>query len=321
MNPPYVAPLYKLLTVLPLTWAFLAWTALMIFFAVLSVRLLMNIIPSEIVAKGLTGTQLLVLVLSFFPFIESLQAGQNSGLTLILMTCLVYFTLKELPFLAGIFGGLLIYKPQYILGFLVLWAVWKNIKSLAGFGLVALLWIGSFFLSNGFELFRTYQGLSKVFVLLPYIDGFPAYILVTLYGLLSTIFPQSAQPYTYAFSQIVLGLSVLTLGIYAFTLRNKSTSDRIPAYILAILLTLLATPYALLHDLVILIPAFVLWARYSPNRQLLITSIVVYFGTFFLTLISALSHLALNAFLVIGLVSLVIFLLVKPSLSSAPAAG
>src|SRR4030065_170950 len=89
--------------------------------------------------------------------------------------------------------------------------------------------------------------------------------------------------------------------------RQKSIIDRIPAIVLAILLPLLATPYALLHDLVILIPGFVLWTHYDPRRELLLAAITIYFGAFFLTLLSALSHIALNALLVIGLVALIIY--------------
>jgi hypothetical protein len=313
MNPPYVAPLYTLLTTLPLTWSYLSWTVLMIIFAILAAIMMMSILPNGIVAKGLSRGQLIILVMSFFPLIESFQAGQNSALTLFLMTCVIFLTIKERNFLAGIFAGFMIYKPQYILGFLILWVVWKNWKALAGFSLVAIFWIGSFYIAHGFGLFRTYQELSQVFVMLPYIEGFPAYILVTLYGLLSTLFPQSAQPYTYAFSQFVLGMSIIALAMYAFSLRHKSTLERIPAITLAILLPLFATPYALLHDLVLVIPAFVLWAHYQPSRSLLLAAIATYFGAFFLTLVSALSHIALNAMLVIGLIALIILCLVKRS--------
>ena len=38
--------------------------------------------------------------------------------------------------------------------------------------------------------------------------------------------------------------------------------------------------YALLHDLVVIIPVFILWARYSSSRILLYTAINVYIGCF-----------------------------------------
>lgn len=313
MNPPYVAPIYSIFNALPLTWSFAAWTALMILFVVISTILMMEIIPADLKHNGLTQTQLLILVLSFFPLIESLQAGQNSGLTLLLMTCLVYCILKEKHILAGICGGLIIYKPQYILGFLILWVVWKNFKALTSFAIIAIIWVGTFYLYNGPGTFFAYLDLSKIFILLPYVPGFPAYILVTLYGFLTTIFPQPAQPFLYGISQAMLLAGISFVTIFAFKLRHRVIVERIPIITFAMLLPLFATPYTLLHDLVILIPGFVLWARYNPRRELLITAIIIYFGTFFLTLISALSHIALNALLVIGLVALIIQWLVKES--------
>jgi hypothetical protein len=229
------------------------------------------------------------------------------------MTCLIYFTLKEKHLLVGIFSGMMIYKPQYILGILILWVVWKNIKSLAGFALISLLWVGIFFLTHGIGLFQTYQDLSQVFLILPYLEGFPAYLLVTLYGFLTTIFPQQGQPFIYGFSQVVLVGGSLALAYFAYRNRKAPMIARTPVITLAILLPLMATPYALLHDLVILIPAFILWSRYNPSRELLTASIVIYLGTFILTLLSALSQLALNAVLVISLFTLVTLWLIRGS--------
>jgi hypothetical protein len=123
----------------------------MIIFAFISVRLLIVIVSDDIKTKGLNRTQLLILVLSFFPFIESLQAGQNSGLTLLLMTGLIYFTLKE-KLSSGI-RWVDDFKPQHILGFLIL-GCWKNIKSLVGFTSPGL---DRPFLSEWTELFRDYR--------------------------------------------------------------------------------------------------------------------------------------------------------------------
>lgn len=311
INPPYVVPIYTLLSALPLTWSFITWTALSLLFVFTAVAIMMKILSSNIQNKGLTYPQLLILVLSFFPFIESILAGQNSSLTLFLMTCLIYFTLKEKFLVSGIFAGLMIYKPQYIIGFIVIWIVWKNLRSLASFALVVTLWVGSFYLLNGPELFIRYMDLSKQLLLLPYIEGFPAYLLVTFYGLLTTIFPLSTQPYLYNLTQLILVFSILFLGLYAYRLRHKNILERTPIITLAILLPLFAAPYTLLHDLVIVIPGFILWARYNPRRELLLAAIIVYTGAFILTFIGALSHIALNSLLVIGLFALNIWGLVK----------
>lgn len=311
ISPPYVAYAYSLLTFIPLPWAFILWTIAMIASALLSSYLLVKIVPDEIKIKGLSWAYLSIVILSFFPFIESLQAGQNSGLTLLLLSCALYCWVKEKYFLAGIFAGLMIYKPQFILGILILWVIWKNIKSLVGFAIVALSWVGSFYLLNGFEQYRAYLELTPTLLNLPYFEGFPAYILVTLYGFLSTIFPQSAQSYTYGLSQIVLFGSMIALALYAIRIRHEPFIEKTPVVVVALILPLLATPYALLHDLVILIPALVILARYHASRGLLYMAIITYFGTFFLTFFSAFSHVALNALLVVVLTVLIIFWLSK----------
>jgi hypothetical protein len=83
--------------------------------------------------------------------------------------------------------------------------------------------------------------------------------------------------------------------------------NRTPALVLAILFPLVATPYALLHDMLILIPGFIVWARYSKSPNLLYAAIVIYIGGFFLPLLASLIKIALVSTLTIGLV-LVIFL-------------
>lgn len=313
MNPPYVAPIYSLLTILPLVWSFVGWTLLMIAFASMSVVLITMLLPSRIKDKGLSSVSLFILTMSFFPFIESLQAGQNSGLTLLLMMCIVFFILKDKPFLTGISAGLLLYKPQYIFGFLIIWLVWKNYRAWLGFIMIAFAWIGTFYMLNGFETFQIYANLSEVFLLLPYIEGFPGYLLVTLYGLFTTVFPQSYQTILYSITQAGFLLSCVLLAYFAYTTRKNTSKARIPVITLAMILPLFATPYSLLHDLVILIPGFILWVIYDPNRELIIAAALVYLGTFMFTLISAVSQVALNSIIVISLfVAITLHLIKKP---------
>ena len=311
INPPYVTPVYSILSTVPLPWAFLLWTLCMVICTGAAITILMNMVPPQIKNYGLTSRQFTILVFSFFPLIESLLAGQNSALTFLLMTCVIFSMYKNKHFLAGLFAGIMIYKPQYVVGFLILWVVWKNYKSLLGFLIVAVAWTGAFYLANGIELYQTFLNLSKQFLQLSYVEGFPGYILVTLYGFLTTILPQSFQPYIYGTSVLVLMLSTFTLAIIAHKSRDKSLIERTPVISLAILFPLVATPYSQLHDLVILIPGFVLWSLFFPSRGLLITVIGVYLGAFFLTFAGALSHIALNSLLVLGLTALVIYWIVN----------
>jgi hypothetical protein len=304
ISPPYVAAAYSLFTYLPLPLAFILWTMLSMLFTMGAVRLLMPILPESIKSK-LSYWQLIIIVLSFFPFIEGLQVGQNHALTLLLVTCVLIFTLSERWYLAGSMAGLMIYKPQLVLGFLLIWIVWRKYKALAAFATVTLLWAGAFYIIGGMAPYMAYISMSRDLVLLPYIPGFPGYLLLTFYGLLTTLFPIEALPIIRPVTTVLSGIFAIGLVWIAFRLRNKPILDRTPVLVLAILFPLGATPYALLHDMVILIPGFVLWARYASSRCLLYTVIAIYLGGFFLPLFAALTKVALMSILLIGLVALI----------------
>jgi hypothetical protein len=118
---------------------------------------------------------------------------------------------------------------------------------------------------------------------------------------LTSFFPHNFQPIIYFLSAILFMISTVGLCWLAYKVRNDDIYDRIPAIVAALILPLIATPYALLHDMVILIPAFVLWAIYSYSRNFIYISVSVYLGAFFLTLVGALTKIAWVSTLTMGL--------------------
>ena len=304
ISPPYVAAVYSLFTYMSLPLAIIIWSLLSLVLTLIAVRILHYLLPKTIMEK-LGFWQLSIIVLSFFPIIEGFQAGQNHTLTLLLVTTVILFNLSERWFLAGVMAGFMIYKPQFVLGFLIIWLVWRKSKALIGFVTVSVVEVGSYFIINGISPFLNYLKISQDLVLLPFIPGFPGYLLLTPYGLLSTIFPMEALPVTRIVTVVIT--IVITIGLIwlAFRLRNEAIKDRIPALVLAILFPLVTTPYALLHDLIIIIPGLIIWARFSESRILLYTTIVVYLGGLFLTLLSLMTKLALTSFIPVGLIILV----------------
>lgn len=258
--------------------------------------------PPWLVRAGLTRSRLLILVLSSFPFVEGFQAGQNHTLTLLLVTGICAATLAGRWYTAGILAGFLLYKPQFVLGFLILWFVWRRYRALMSFASIASVWAGAVGLSKGFNPYRSYLAVIDQISRLPYAEGWPAYLMATRYGLLTTLLPQDLLPVIRLFTQI------LTLAIgagfvwFAYRRRNTPSADRRPALALALLYPLLATPYALLHDLLILFPAFLLLStRQSDSTHLLHAAIATYFGVFLLPLAAYRSGVALLAFVPIGL--------------------
>jgi alpha-1,2-mannosyltransferase len=300
ISPPYVAAFYSLFSAISLPWALIIWTILTILFTMVAVHNLIQLLPEELKAK-LGYWRLIIIVFSFFPFIEGFQVGQNHALTLLLATLIVTFTLSERWYLAGTMAGLMIYKPQMVLGLIILWIVWKKYKAITAFVMTALIWTGSIMILNGIDPYISYLNASRDFFLLPYIEGFPGYLLVTIYGLLTSLFPINSLSMINIMSSFIS--VIIIIGFVWMTYKSKDLPilERTPVIALAFLLPIIATPYALLHDLVILIPVFVLWARYDNSRKLLFSVIVIYLGSLFLPLIAAVTKIAWVACLMLGL--------------------
>ena len=302
MNPPYTAMLFSLITYLPLLWSLLLWTLSSIIFTVLSVHLISPLVPNRLRQAGLSNKQFLILVFSFFPFIEGLLAGQNHTLTLLLVTALLVSAHNERWVLSGILAGTLIYKPQLVVGLLIVWAIWKNFKALFGFSIVAILWAGSYVLMHGVTPFLEYFQVSQFFMSLPYIEGFPGYIIITLYGLLTSIFPANTAPTLQLTSHLIFILASGLVAWFAWRQRHTSPSSKMPVLLLCLIMPLAFSPYVQLHDLLLVAPIFIVWARYDNASRVFASAVFTYAGAFILTLFAALTGIAW-----LSLITLVLF--------------
>jgi hypothetical protein len=305
-NPPFVAWGYSAFTHLPLLWAFFLWSVLTLFFlllvADLSVRYL---IPPWLVQAGLTRSGLLIVLLSSLPFFEGFQAGQNHGLTLLLVTGITAASLSGRWYLAGLSAGFLLYKPQFVLGFLIVWLIWREYKALASFIAVAVVWIAAVAVSHGFDPFLAYRNTIDQILWLPFTEGWPTYLMTTPYGLLVTLFPINFLPAVLWFTRLLAVSASVGLAWFAYRCRNVSRSNRHPSLVFALLFPFLATPYVLLHDLLILVPVFLLL---SADREvagsLLYAAIFTYFCAPILLLLGHKFNVALFVFIPAGLLAL-----------------
>ncbi|MCX7691114.1 glycosyltransferase 87 family protein [Thermoflexus sp.] len=300
ISPPYVAMACGLLTFLPLLPAFLLWNGLTALWTLHAARMLWRIVPLDAKASGLSFAQMAILMLSFFPFLAGWRVGQNHGLTLWLATGVLMAQRAGRPMLAGLLAGLLLYKPQFVLGFLILWLAWGEICALLGFGAIAAAWIGLSLGTVGSAPYREYLAHGAFLLSLPWTEGFPAFALITPYGLLGTLLPPDARPWLRATAPALLIATGLGLALLARSLRGQPFERQAPAWMLALLYPLLASPYALLHDLMLMIPLLGLWAAYHPSRRLLQVTVGVYLSGLFLPLLGALTGLALPALLPIS---------------------
>jgi hypothetical protein len=296
ISPPWVAQAYSALTPLPLVFAFALWTS----FTFLCVGLaldwsLRRLAPEELAGRGLTRSQAVVLVVSSLPFVEGLQVGQNHGLTLLLATGAAVATLARRFALAGALAGCLLYKPHFALGFLIVWCAWRRTAALAAFLAVALAWCGSALLAKGPGPFLAYAELSRHLLRLPWVEGFPAFLLVTPFGLAATLVPETAQPALAWLAHLLFAALAAALAAFAFAQRSLPLAARRESLALALVFPLLASPYALLPDLLVLFPAFLLLAHRPERSRLLHSAVACYAGATLLPMLGSPLGVALVA--------------------------
>ncbi len=298
-NPPYVALPHSWLTYVSFPNSLLIWSILSLIFIIFSIYLLLPLLPSSIKWSGLTLSQLILVTFSFFPFIEGFQAGQNHTLTLLLVSLISILSISDRLYLAGIAAGLLLYKPQFVLGFLIIWLASRKFKAVFAFSVVGIIWIGTFLARNGISIFHDYLVVSSMLLKLPYDEGFPTYLLVTPYGFLTSILPESFWILIYRATQVIMILASAFIAREAYLSRNYNANKIIYLYGMAILFPLIATPYALLHDLLILIPFFIILSRIHKSDTFLLLIIGTYTSGLILPLVGYLTNIAIPALITI----------------------
>jgi hypothetical protein len=297
ISPPYVALAYAALTPLPLVGAFVLWSASTLLCAAIATRLCVrSLAPAWLGDAGLTQLPLLVLVLSSLPFVEGLQVGQSHALTLLLMTGMAICTLSGRWGLAGALAGCMLYKPQFAIGFLILWVVWRRHAALLAFLGVASMWAGAVVASKGLAPFLGYLNFSDTLLRLPYLEGFPAFLLVTPFGLMATLFPETGRPALEGLVKLLFPALALGLAAFAYRQRSEPSAERRESVVLALIFPLLASPHALLHDLLVLVPAFLLLAHDRARAPVLLRcAVAAYCGATLLPMLGTGPHVALVA--------------------------
>ena len=296
--PPYVAMLYSPLTMLPYGWAFAIWLVLSLVFASGAALVMQRgLAPAYLKTAALSPVQVAVLTLSFFPMLEGIFLGQNNSLTLLLMAAGLVFMIRQRPVWAGVMLGLLVYKPHYVIGLLLIWLVWKQWRALAGFGLTALVIAGGVLLTYGVSPYIDYLQYGGTLMYLPLgASGMET----TLFALVASFLPETAIP---SLSIMNLGFIILMAGLIgwlAYWSRKTGTAQDLVIG-LGILFPFFTAPHTLHYDLVLLIPVLLLWSRYERSSTVLWASIVIYLGAFLLPAISRPLNVGLLALLPLAL--------------------
>jgi alpha-1,2-mannosyltransferase len=255
LTPPFLAWLFIPFSMLPYLWSFLIWSIVGLIGLYASIKLL-----------GVNSPWRTYLwTLCWFPIFAAISFGQNSLLSLLILSLTYLLWRQQRTFLAGLAASLMLFKPQLIIGLAILWIIrwrkdWKALLGLfTGAGIVGSLTY--VFLP---QAAADYVELAIDFLpSMIYTEQFPLYHLHALRGFWILLFPGRIT-----FAEIVsVLLSLIGLGFYIRYIIN-SCNRPAACYAAAISITIFITPHAMIYDwALLLIPAILLWQEFPALKQ------------------------------------------------------
>jgi len=255
ITPPFLAWLFVPFSALSYLWSFALWSVLGLIALGISLRLLGAPQPGRAALWSLT----------WFPVFATISFGQNSLLSVLILSLVYYLWRTDRQLAAGLAASCLLYKPQLLIGILLLWLATRKKRGVALIGLVTggcILAALSFWQMP--EASREYVIFVRtVLPALPDWQQYPLWHLHTVWGFWRMLLPE-ARPLANGLYAVIT-----TAGIAGFVYVCRQLETR-PAlqFASAICLTLWITPHAMIYDwAVLLIPAVILWRETPELRQ------------------------------------------------------
>lgn len=256
LNPPFFAAPFALLAMLPYEWSFFAWSVVSVSALVAGLRLLGEAQPYRRAFWSL----------AFFPVFAAISFGQNSLISFAIL-CLTYFLWRRREvFAAGLVCSVALYKPQLIMGVVLLWLLdWRrDWKALCGLvlGATGLACVSFLLMPAASEKYVEFacSALPRMMAH----DGFPIWHAASLRSFFFMLLPGAI------FLGECLGLLISAGALVLFVKLWSQQHDK-PAltFSAAICLTLLVTPHAMIYEWsLLLIPALLLWSALPELRPL-----------------------------------------------------
>jgi hypothetical protein len=254
--PPFFAYIFVPLSYLPYPLSFALWSIFGLFSLYVSLRWLN--IPQPIKA--------LLWSLTFFPVFATISFGQNSLLSLLLLSLSFTLWRRRSPFLAGLVSSMLLYKPQLVVGIGLLWLLewrrdWKALFGLlSGAICLVVICIASMPKASLAYLDFSRNELSSMLSW----EQFPLWHAHTWRAFWYLLLPGQLSVAE------ILGLIFSLIGLVVFLIfwKRQRGEDAL-MFTSAICLTLWVSPHSMIYDWsILLIPAVILWDGNKSLRPL-----------------------------------------------------
>lgn len=251
-NPPFYALLYTPTAWLPYQWSALIWSAISLLALAVGARWLAPDRPGRVLWHAV----------GFYPVLAVMQFGQNSLLSFAVVCGTYRLLANNRPFATGLVAGLLAFKPTLLIG-LVIWALLDIRRkwpcALGAATTVAVLSAVSYaWIPTAWEQFLATLTDNMKF------DRFEWWKNHTPRAFVRLLFPSTVHTPWESGATLAGAL----LGTAWFLLIwQKHKRDLRAMFGAVILLTLWASPHALIYEWAIALVAGYLWWERAPNRK------------------------------------------------------
>ena len=250
-NPPFYALLYRPTAQLPYAVSYAIWAAVGLILLVGGLRLV----------HGPGVGWPLAWALSFYPTFAAVSFGQNTLLSFGVFALVYAAVVRDRRFLAGLAAGLLLYKPQLLLGLGVWWVLdvrrfWPALAGLAvsGLALGALSW--AVLPAETTEWVRRLPDIARY-------DRFEFYNLHNPRGFGDLLTGNREVGKWVGFAGLVLAVGWLW-----YFWRRHGADDRL-VFAAAVFATLWGSPHTMTYEWALaVLPAVILWDVRPDRREL-----------------------------------------------------
>ena len=282
-NPPFAAWLFVPFTFLPFAGALVVWELLGLLAAAAAAYFLSRAIP------GAWANRVLVpaLILISGPFIAVAAHGQNTFLTLLIVSIVVMLWRNGQDFASGLVAGLLLYKPQHAAVLAAALILSRGWRAAAGLALTAIGLIVITLITMPGALPDYLHKLPQMIAVMQVQSDYSWDRHVTLKAFWRLLFQgtdagtMNWMPWLCWWASEAIVLRILW-EIFQAARRDPTQTDRLIAA--SIVATPLLAPFFFDYDLLILAPAAVLCAadslRNGLDRRLLLAWTAIYFLTY-----------------------------------------
>ncbi len=259
ITPPLFAVIFLPFSMLPYILSYAIWSLISILFLWMSVRFLANN----------NHTKIFFWILLWFPVFASISFGQNSLLSLAILSFTYLFWSKQKYFLSGLIACLLFYKPQLLVGLILLWLFEYRIerRALTGFllGTFGIIGLNIIFFPEASQSY-----LNFVTSELPSMisrDQFPIWHMHTMRAFWMMLLDGET-----IFTDMLYLISIIVIIMGFIKLYKRQYQKKILIFAATVCLTILITPHAMIYDWsLLLIPAIILWDHNDISKPLLRT--------------------------------------------------